>query len=176
MAGRRRPRSRTTGSSSSVDPQHAAMIIMEDDDAASLPLPSNVKTILAAGTPECWSLSGNTSPSRNSSLRVVCCSRMASSRNNNSLLSPSESNPSFTSTLATQEEEDPLFLAVAPPRSILDSRAPSLKRLLSTDIATAEQKQRQRSSPSSMIVTYPSSSSTTRSISDPQQALHMWCK
>jgi hypothetical protein len=128
----------------------------------TLVIPENVKTILIAGTPECWSLS-------------TSAEEIYSPCNNNcdaSLLTTvSELSPSSM----TNEEDEPL-----PNNSDgldwMRSQNSSSKHKRKTSPQPAQSAQyhhSQRKEPSSMVVVYRSPSQPSL---PPQQALEVWCK
>jgi len=143
-----------------------------------LVLPDNVRTILIAGTPECWNLSTSQSPYKPPSAAASNC--------DSSLVSlTSELSPTSYHGAPTIIDEDEPYDEPLEQSSIgggLDwlrpQKQPKTTRRSSSSIdnktRTHPKQQRDESKPSHMIVMYRSPPQTTAP--PEQQALQVWCK
>ena len=133
----------------------------------ALVLPENVKTILIAGTPECWNLTTSPTPyspttaaSSITSMSHTCDASLATMG--------SEFSPGAT----TIDEEEPYegglnWMLPTNTASSSSKNQPSRKTPKQETTATRIQPE-----PSSMVVMY----SNSCPLPPPQQALHVWCK
>jgi len=135
-------------------------------------LPENVKTILMAGTPECWNMTTTKPTERQPQqypLPSPTLSCTASHSNTNSQCDLSE----LTATIDEDEPYEGGLEWLLLPGNKKNTGFNNRGNRRSTKKQTSQQQKHQE--PSSMVVVYqfPSSAQTPP---DPQQTLHLWCK
>ena len=177
------PEQDTSTSASSTSQQH-----QYSQHHTTLVLPENVKTILIAGTPECWNLT--TTPYSPTAATANTSLNSSSHGCDASLVTlGSEFGPSTTRTI---DEEEPYeeggglnwLLQTNPKASVKRQAGSSPSSCLiqgrqkgatrpqqqgEASMCSTEQEQKE---PGSMVVMY----RNTPPLPPPQQALHLWCK